>query len=295
MTHDSKSPAQLVAELIDLLDVRPGEAPDNFLGPRKIGGVGRVFGGQIIAQALVAAARTVDPEKQIHSLHAYFLRGGSEDHEAEYRVTRDFDGRSFATRRVAAIQQDEIILNFAASFQRREDGLSHQDPMPDAPQPETLRSEAEIRAEMHDRIPEAMRAVFMRPRPIEFRPTSPRAWFNDGPMPAFQQSWLRIPAPLGDDPILHRAMLAWASDMALLGTCIMPHGLSWLRGEINSASLDHVLWFHDDFRADDWLLYTSTSPWSGAGRGLNHGTFHTRDGRLVASVAQEGMIRKRRV
>ena len=295
MTHDSKSPAQLVSELIDLLNVRPSEAPDSYLGPRKIGGVGRVFGGQIIAQALVAAARTVDPDKQIHSLHAYFLRGGSEDHEAEYRVTRDFDGRSFSTRRVAAIQQDEIILNFAASFQRREDGLSHQDPMPDAPPPESLRSEAELKAEMADRVSDPVRAVFMRERAIEFRPTSPQTWFNESPNRPFQQAWVRIPAPLGDDPMLHRAMLAWASDMALLGTCIRPHGLSWLRGEVNSASLDHALWFHDNFRADDWLLYTATSPWSGAGRGLNHGSFHSRDGRLVASVSQEGMIRKRRV
>jgi acyl-CoA thioesterase II len=288
------TPTALVAQLIDLLDLRSDHEQDVYIGHRQPGGVGRVFGGEIIAQALMAATATVEPDRAVHSLHAYFIRGGSEDHPTEYRIARDFDGRSFSTRRVTAVQQGEIILNFAASFQRHEDGLEHQDPMPDVPPPETLKSEVELRADYIHLIPEAMRERFDRPRGIEFRPVTPRNLMNAGPQPAFQQSWFKLVSPIADDPLLHRGMLAYISDMQLLGTSILPHGLSWVRGEISSASLDHSIWFHDDFKVDDWLLFTATSPISKGGRGLNLGQIHSRDGRLVASLAQEGLVRRRR-
>lgn len=287
------SPAQRVEQLVALLDVQE-HSPDHFVGGRKVGGSGRVFGGEVIAQALMAATKTVAPDRVVHSLHTYFIRGGSEDHPTEYNVARDFDGRSFSTRRVTAIQCGEVILNFAASFQRPEVGLEHQDPMPEAPPPEQLQSESELRAAFIDQVPEAMRAHFLQPGVVEFRPVSPRHWGTREPGIPFQQSWFRLVAPLGDDPLKHRAMLAYISDMQLLGTCAIPHGLSWMRGEINSASLDHAIWFHDDCRVDDWILFTSNSPITRGGRGLNYATMHSRDGRLIASVAQEGLIRKRR-
>ncbi len=288
------TPEELVRWLIKLLDVKPGAALDHFSGRRKRGGVGRVFGGQVIGQALVAAQRTVPEGRAVHSLHAYFLRGGSEDHEIDFEVHRDLDGRSFANRRVVASQQDRPILSLSASFQTREQGLSHQDTaMPDVPPPEDLPNEAELKLNYAEAMTEEQRALFLRPRPIELRGASGRHWMNDQPAPPLAHTWIRAVAPLPDDPHLHRAVLAYASDMQLLGTSILPHGLSWSRGEVVSASLDHAIWFHGDFRADDWLLYATDSPWSGSGRGFNRGRVFTRDGRLVASVAQEGMIRRR--
>ncbi len=295
MTTDTAiSPRALVDKLVHQLDVQE-HSVDLFIGARKGGGEGRVFGGEIIAQALMAATRTVNSDRVAHSLHAYFIRGGSESHPTEYRVSRDFDGRSFSTRRVTVVQQGEVILNFAASFQVREDGLEHQDVMPDVPPPEGLKSDADLRIEYAENVPEHFKKNFLRPQVIDFRPLSPRHWTSDAPAPARQQSWFKLAAPVEDDPLIHRAILAYISDMQLLGTCALPHGLSWMRGELMSASLDHALWLHDDFRVDDWLLFTSTSPISRAGRGLNHAQIWSRDGRLVASVAQEGLIRKRRI
>jgi acyl-CoA thioesterase II len=295
MTLDlDMTPQSLVDGLVRLLDVQEHSA-DLYVGGRVAGRQGRVFGGEIIAQALMAAARTVDPHRACHSLHAYFIRGGSENHPTEYRVSRDFDGRSFSTRRVTAVQQGEVILNLAASFQVQEDGLEHQDVMPDVPPPEGLKSDAELRVEYAENVPEQFKKNFLRPQVVDFRPLSPRHWTSDAPAPARQQSWFKLAAPVEDDPLIHRAILAYISDMQLLGTCALPHGLSWMRGELMSASLDHALWLHDDFRVDDWLLFTSTSPVSRAGRGLNHAQIWSRDGRLVASVAQEGLIRKRRI
>jgi acyl-CoA thioesterase II len=287
------TPEALVAQLVTLIDVQE-ETPDLFHGRRQPGGVGRVFGGQIIAQALMAATKTVEPDKIAHSLHAYFIRGGSEETTTDYQVMRDFDGRSFSTRRVSAIQNGEIILNLAASFQRFEDGLVHRDPMPDVPLPEGLKSEAELRARHIDMIPEAMREMFLRPRAIEFRPVIQEPADQAIAQPALYEAWFKLVAPIADDPLLHRAIFAYISDMHLLGTCTMPHPLSWMKQEISSASLDHSVWLHDDFRVDDWLLMRSTSPVTNRGRGLNHAQFFTRDGRLVASAAQEGLIRKRR-
>ena len=289
---------QRVEDLLALLDLASLDE-DRFEGPRKQDGVGRVFGGQVIAQALAAAERTVEDDRPCHSLHAFFLRGGSENHPIELAVDRQFDGRSFSNRRVVASQPDEEggalrpILNFAASFQRAQKGLHHQArPLPDVPRAEDLPSEDELRARHIERIPEKARGWFLRPRPVDMRPVGTQHWTSEEPSEPVNHIWVRIKAPLPDDPRIHRAVLAYVSDMHLLGTSIRPHGLSWMRGELKSASLDHSVWFHEPFRMDEWLLYTMDSPWSGGARGFNRGEFYTADGRLVASATQEGMIRK---
>lgn len=285
------SPQTLVDGLTHLLTVTP-LGDDRFVGKRQPGGVGRVFGGEVIAQALMAATAAVDPDRLAHSLHAYFLRGGSEESDIVYRVERDFDGGSFSARRVIAEQDGRPILNLAASFHRLEQGLSHQDDMPAVPAPEDLPSEAELRRAVLDKVPERFRLHMTRPRPIEFRPVEARHWMNREKRAPLTHSWFRTVAPLGNDPVLHRAVLAYVSDMTLLGTCALPHGLSWMTGELQSASLDHAIWLHDDFRCDEWMLYVTDSPWAGRGRGFNRGRVYTRDGRMVANVAQEGLIRK---
>jgi acyl-CoA thioesterase-2 len=286
------SSTELVAQLTALLDIEQIDT-DLCRGPRQPGGVGRVFGGQVIAQALQAAQRSIEGSKIAHSLHAYFMRPGDENHPIIYRVVRDFEGRSFANARVIAMQKGQPILNMAASFQLPAEGLHHQQPMPDVPRPEDLRSERELRDAVQDQVPDKFRRFFLRARPIEIRPVSPRNWFKPEPGEPVQHSWFRVVAPLPDDPALHRAMLAYASDMTLLGTCMLPHGVSWMTGNVQTASLDHAIWFHEPFRFDEWLLYTTDSPWSGHSRGFNRGRIYAQDGRLVASVAQEGLIRVR--
>ncbi len=287
-----RTPEQLVTGLLKLLEVKP-EGEDRFAGRRKRGGVGRVFGGEVIAQALNAAEATVADDRAAHSLHAYFLRGGSEDHPSDYQVSRDFDGGSFSNRRVVASQQGRPILNLTASFQRHEEGLHHiEAKMPDVAPPEELESEVDVRRRFAETARPEARHHFLAPRPIEMRAVEGRHWTNPKPAPPRANSWFKTVAALPDDPCIHRAILAYASDMSLLGTCALPHGLSWARGEVVSASLDHAVWFHEPFRADEWLLYSTDSPWSGGERGFNRGQIFTRDGRLVASVAQEGMIRK---
>lgn len=284
-------PAAIAQALVDLLDVEEIDA-DLYRGARQPGGVGRVFGGQVIAQALQAAQRSTE-DKAAHSLHAYFMRAGDEDFPIVYRVVRDFDGRSFATRRVIAMQRGQPILNLAASFQAQEEGMHHQDAMPDVPGPDDLRSEAELRLAAEDGIPAKFRRHLLRARPIEIRPVAPRSWFKPVVTEPRQYSWFRLCAPAGDDAALHRAILAYASDMTLLGTSMLPHGVNWMSGDLQTASLDHALWLHEPFRADDWLLYACDSPWAGHARGMNRGSIFSRDGRLVASVAQEGLIRRR--
>ncbi len=252
-----------------------------------------LIGGQVIGQALQAAQRSTDAPKTAHSLHAYFMRPGAEELPIIYRVVRDFDGRSFATRRVIAMQKGQPILNMACSLQAPEGGLAHQDPMPDVPPPEGLKSDLELRLAMGDKIPERFRQQFLRPRMIEIRPVSPRSWFNPVKQDPKQCSWFRVVAPIGDDAAMHRAILAYASDMTLLGTAALAHGVSWMTHKLQSTSLDHSVWLHEDFRADDWLLYTTDSPWAGHARGFNRGKIYARDGRLVASCAQEGLMRMR--
>ncbi|TXC71577.1 acyl-CoA thioesterase II [Sphingomonas ginsenosidivorax] len=284
--------AALAQKLVDLLDVEEIDT-DLYRGARLPGGVGRVFGGQVIAQALQAAQRSTDAPKIAHSLHAYFMRPGDEQHPILFRVVRDFDGRSFATRRVIAMQKGKPILNMACSLQTPEDGFTHQDAMPDVPPPEDLQSDHDLRAASADQIPEAFRAAFERQRTIEIRSVEPRNWVSPAIGAPRQESWFRIVAPIGDDPAMHRAILAYASDMLLLGTATLPHGVNWITPGFQTASLDHALWLHEDFRADDWLLYACDSPWAGHARGFNRGKIFSRDGRLVASVAQEGLIRLR--
>jgi acyl-CoA thioesterase-2 len=293
---DHPTPADLAQKLVDLLDVEQLDT-DLYRGKRGDDGFGRVFGGQVIAQALQAAQRSVDDDgeatKTAHSLHAYFMRPGAEDHPIIYRVVRDFDGKSFATRRVIATQRGVPILSMTCSLQRPELGLAHQDAMPDLPPPEELPSDLELREAIRDRIPERFRHNFLRPRMIEIRPTEPRDWFSPVKRAPRQASWFRVIAPVGDDQALHRAILAYASDMTLLGTAALAHGVHWMTNKLQTASLDHAVWMHEPFRADEWLLYVCDSPWAGHARGFNRGQVFARDGRLVASTTQEGLMRLR--
>jgi acyl-CoA thioesterase-2 len=286
------TPEQLVADLVLLLDLEP-KGGDRFVGRRHSEGTGRVFGGQAIAQALGAARRTVPDDRPVHSLHAYFLRPGSDALPIDFRVKRDLDGRSFSNRRVVASQVGEPILNLLASFQKRHDGPGHQGPvMPDVPPPEELEPDAAIRARVAQELPDGpMRDLMVRPRPIDFRSVEPRDWLDPQPRPPLAHVWFRTVAALPDTPRIHGAVLAYASDFQLLSTALQPHGLSYQRGQVKAASLDHAIWFHGDFRADQWLLYATDSPWSGRARGFGRGQIFTRDGHLVASVAQEGMLR----
>lgn len=286
------TPEQLVADLVLLLDLEP-KGGDRFIGRRHPDGTGRVFGGQAIAQALGAARRTVDNAREVHSLHAYFLRPGSDDLPIEYRVKRDLDGRSFSNRRVVASQEGKPILNLTASFQIPVEGPSHQAPeMPDVPGPEKLMSDAEYRKSIAPHIPEGpIRDLALRPSPIDFRSVEPRDWLNPKKRDPISHVWIRTVASLPPEDAVHRAILSYISDFQLLGTAIQPHGVGMLDGKIKGASLDHAVWFHEKFRADDWMLYVSESPWSGHARGFARGQIFTRDGRLVASVSQEGMLR----
>lgn len=302
---DTPTNADLVAGLVRLLTVEK-RAADIYAGPPQDDGIGRVFGGQVLAQALQAAQATVAEGKRAHSLHAYFLRGGREGAPIQYRIERDFDGRSFANRRVVAAQENEEgiavpILNLTASFQQPEDGLEHADsPMPEVPGPDTLRPDMELRREIADRwgdkLSETQRRMMLRPRPIEMRTIDRLHWMSREPQPPRAHTWFRVAAPIAgadDTPELHRAIITYASDYTLLGTSALPHGLSWMRGELVGASLDHAIWFHREARADEWLLYATDAPWSGGGRGFNRGRIFNLAGELVASVAQEGMMRKR--
>lgn len=294
---ETPPPEKLVASFVRLLTVTKVD-DDRFTGRRQPDGIGRVFGGQVIAQALQAAQATVGEGFAAHSLHAYFLRGGKEGAEIDYATARDLDGRSFANRRVVASQTDIPMLNFTASFQRPEEGLAHDnDAMPQVTPPEDLPSDMEQRRKFIEQTgnpSEQQRAMMLRPRPIEMRTMDSLHWMNDQPRAPVAHSWFRTVAPLPDDPAIHRAVIAYASDYTLLGTSALPHGLSWARGELKGASLDHAVWFHRPARADEWLLYATDSPWSGSGRGFNRGRIFNRAGELVASVAQEGMMRQAR-
>ena len=288
----SPTPEQLVADLCFLLEVEE-RGPDQFRGRQQPEGTGRVFGGQAIAQALGAARRTVPADRHTHSLHAYFLRPGSDHEPIEYRVKRDLDGNSFSNRRVVASQSGQPILNLIASFQRPQEGFSHQAvTMPDGPQPEDLTSDAAALAELAAHLPgEKARRLALRPRPIEMRSVEPRQWLRPDKSEARAHTWFRTVSTLPDHPPVHRAVLAFASDLQMLSTAVRPHGVSIFGGGLKAASLDHALWFHGDFRADEWLLFATESPWAGSARGFVRGQIFTREGRLVASVTQEGMLR----
>ena len=245
-----------------------------------------------MGQALVAAYRTLQG-RVCHSLHAYFLRAGDPQKPILYEVDRSRDGRSFSARRVVAIQHGAPIFTMSASFEVAGDGMEHQSPMPGVPAPEELRSEQEWRSEIVSRLPEHVRGWFMRSRPIEIRPVLPVNRFTPEKRAGRQIVWFRAAGTLPDSHALHQCVLAYASDMTLLDTSLLPHGYNLFAPELQLASLDHAIWFHRPFRADEWLLYVQESPSASASRGFNRGEIFRRDGVLVASVAQEGLIRLR--
>ena len=278
-------------EVVGLLDLERVEA-DLFLGRQPAVSLQRVFGGQVAAQALVAAARTVPEDRPVHSLHAYFLRPGDPSVPILFEVDRIRDGRSFTTRRVVAVQHGRAIFNLQASFHVEEEGSSHADPLPDVPGPEGLPTVQEQLRPLASEVPD----WFLRDRPIEMRYVGePPLLARRGPDPGDRTTlWMRAAGDLPDDPVLHVCLVAYASDISLLETTVRVHGLSWGTGEIVGASLDHAMWFHAPFRADEWWLYDQQSPWTGAGRGLARGGIWTADGRRVASVVQEGLVRRAR-
>jgi acyl-CoA thioesterase-2 len=276
--------------LIALLDLEEIDV-NHFRGSSPNEGWQRVYGGQVIGQALVAASRTVAPERHAHSLHGYFLRPGDTSVPILYVVDRIRDGTSFTTRRVVAVQHGKAIFNMAISFQTDEDGFSHQFDMPDVPPPEDLEDEQSLRKKMSKNLPEEYRDAFTRERPIEVRPIEPYDLFNPEKRAPFYNGWMRARDALPDDLRLHQCVLAYLSDWSLLDTALMPHGVSFTQENMQSASLDHAMWFHRPFRADDWLLFVQDSPSASGARGFNRGLIYRRDGALVASVAQEGLIR----
>lgn len=282
------------ADLVDILRLEPIEE-NIFRGRSPQVGWQRVFGGLVISQALVAASQTV-PDRAPHSLHGYFILPGDPAIPIVYEVERLRDGRSFATRRCTAIQHGRPIFSLMASFQVEEDGLAHAMPMPDVPRPEDLPGEAELMARFGARLPEPVRRYFERERPLELRPVDLARYQPAGTATApdpVQRIWMRVKGPLGEDTAVHRAALAYLSDMTLLDTALVPHRRSLFDPALQVASLDHALWFHRPFRADDWLLYAQDSPSTGGARGLTRGAIYSLDGTLVASVAQEGLIRPR--
>jgi acyl-CoA thioesterase-2 len=254
----------------------------------------RVFGGQVAGQALVAAGRTVEKGTTVHSLHAYFLRPGDPSIPIIYQVDRIRDGRSFTTRRVVAIQHGHAIFNLSASFQRPEEGLEHQILMPPAPDPETLPGFRERTEHLLATAPPELRSWLARDRPIDTRPVDPVDHLAPEKREPRQLIWIRADGRLPDSPLLHACVVAYASDMTLIDTATLPHAISWLDRRFQMASLDHAMWFHQPFRADEWLLYAQQSPIASRSRGFTNGRIFTRDGKLVVSVAQEGLIRQLR-
>ena len=257
-------------------------------------GWGTLFGGHVLGQALAAAGRTVPAERHVHSLHAYFLRPGDVSRPIVYDVDRIRDGTSFTTRRVVAIQAGRPIFNLSSSFQLEETGFEHHEPMPDAPEPMSLPTEQERAARLADRLAPALVQRATAQRAFEMRSTDPEGDpFRPAPRPARRMVWMRTTGALPDDQALHRYLLAYASDFSFVTTSLLPHGVSWLSPGMQIASLDHVMYFHQPLRCDDWLLYVIESPVARGARGLVRGTFFSQDGRLVASTVQEGLIRQR--
>ncbi len=280
----------IVGELIDLLSLERIEE-NLFRGQSRDIGTRFVFGGQVLGQALSAAQRTVDSERSVNSLHAYFLRAGDVEAPIVYDVDCARDGKSFSVRRVVAIQHGQPIFNFSASFQISEPGVEHQMPMPDVPLPENLPPREDISPDELAKLPVKLQRWLARRGAFEFRYVTPRNELKPEKRPPYQQIWFRLIDRAPDDATLHRAMLAYASDFHLIGTATLPHGISYLQHNVQMASLDHALWFHRPFRVDEWLLYSCDSPTAQGARGLTRGMIFSRDGRLIASTAQEGMIR----
>jgi len=282
-----------IASLLDILDLETLEH-NLFRGRSPQVGWQRVFGGQVIGQALVAATRTVPLDRHAHSLHGYFLRPGDPSVPIIYEVDRIRDGSSFVTRRVIAVQHGQAIFSMSASFQKEEEGFEHQMEMPQVPVPEELMSESEFKElVIASNAPEAVKAYWRRERPIEFRPVNLDHYIARKALPPEQMVWFRTTGPIPPDGALRKCMLAYASDMTLLDTALFPHARSVFSQDMQVASLDHAMWFLRDFDPAEWMLYAQESPSASHARGLSRGNVFSRDGRLIASVAQEGLMRPR--
>jgi len=281
-----------IEQLILTLDLEPIEV-NLFRGRSPQVGWQRVFGGQVIGQALVAAQRTVESGRHVHSLHAYFMRPGDPSVPIVYQVERLRDGGSFSTRRVLAVQHGKAIFAMSASFQQDEPGFDHQVMMPDVPAPEALPGEEEIKARFLADAPAALRRYWQSDRAIEIRPQTLTHYISDAKLEPQQNIWVRLTGPVPDDRLTQAAVLAYLSDMTLLDASLYAHGTSIFDQSLQVASLDHAMWFHRPFTLDDWLLYAQDSPSASGARGMTRGGFFTRSGELVASVAQEGLIRKK--
>jgi acyl-CoA thioesterase-2 len=276
-------------DLLDRLDLE--EIDDNiYRGQNESGRPGRLFGGQVAAQSLVAAGRTVK-DTPAHSLHGYFLRPGDPSVPVLYTVDRIRDGRSFTTRRVVAQQRGKAIFNMSVSFHQAEHGYEHQLAMPDAPDPESLPTIAEWIERIGDRVPSAFQDWAKRRGPIETRHVTAPSFIGGGPSQGPCRVWLRAAGAMPDDPFLHQCVLAYASDMSLLDAIVQPHGRSGELGPLMTASLDHAIWFHKPLRVDQWLLYYQDSPAAFGARGLARGSLYSRSGELLASVSQEALVR----
>ncbi len=283
--------ASAVQSLLDILDLEPLEV-NLFRGLSPQVGWQRVFGGQVIGQALVAATRTVEG-RPVHSLHAYFLLPGDPKVPIVYEVDRIRDGKSFTTRTVKAIQHGQAIFSMSVSYHREEPGFSHQAEMPKVPPPEELPGEQELRERVLPLMPDPVRRYYERERPIELRPVEFARYISREHRDPRFHIWIRATARLPDDPAIHQCVLAYASDMTLLDSTLIPHGRTVFEKSIQAASLDHALWFHRPFRADEWLLYAQDAPNAEGALGLARGLIFSREGKLVASVVQEGLIRAR--
>lgn len=276
--------------LLDLMKLQT-IGPDRYLGQSQDLGFKNLFGGHVLGQSLVAAANTCEGV-DVHSLHAYFIRAGSTQLPIEYQVDRIRDGKSFSVRRVTAIQDNAPILILSSSFQAAETGFDHQMEMPQVPPPESLVSELEMARSVKDLIPASIREQFTCDRPIEIRQVEPVNPFNPQKTPPVRYAWFRTVSAMPADATLNKCLLAYASDFGLLATCMRPHGVTFYQPDMMTASLDHAMWFYRPFRMDEWLLYASDSPTAANGRGFNRGNIFDRQGRLVACVAQEGLIRQ---
>jgi len=290
VAHGPQDQTAALEGLLAVLDLAaaPDEGDDVFVGQSQPQPWGRVYGGQVLAQSLVAAQRTVDADRPVHSLHGYFLRAGDSSEPISFTVERLRDGRSFSARRTHAIQFGRPILSMIVSFQEPAEGLEHSEPMPQAPDPDTLPTIRERYAALD--TPAARH--WLRERPIDLRHVEQPLYVEPAPEVSSRQSlWMRAVGTLPDDPALHAAVLAYASDYSLLEPVLRAHGLPFIAPGLKMASLDHAMWWHRPARADEWLLYTQESPTAQGGRGLGLGRIYTRDGVLACSVAQEGMIR----
>lgn len=291
-TTTPTSPVSALDALVANLDLETLEQ-NLFRGSSPQQGWQRVYGGQVLGQALVAAVRTVEEGRVAHSMHAYFLLGGDPTVPIIYEVERIRDGASFATRRVKAIQHGRPMFAMSVSFHKDEPGFDHRAPMPDVPQPEDLPSEHELMRSLMQHMPENMRSYWERERPIEMRPVDITRYTTRQKAEPVQYIWMRANGALPDDPKLHQCVLAYASDFTLLDTALIAHGKLLFDADIQLASLDHALWFHRAFRADEWLLYAQDSPSASGARGFCRGSVYTRDGVMIASTTQEGLTRPR--